>query len=268
MFIFLLISLFSLALAAPSKNKDADLSKGCWLQAYGRGVGKPITACSSGEDLDAGLCYPQCKNGYYGVGPVCWQSCPSGFTDVGVTCQKPAAYGRGAGYALWHLKECENDNPQGCEQYGLMYYPKCKENFHAFGCCVCTPNCPNGMTDAGADCTKNTYGRGVGTPMICAPGLQEQAALCYTPCDTAYNGNGPVCWTSCPAGTNNCGALCLPDGECVDEVFKTAEDVADYIAELTKSIIDDDPEEAAQATADAIKKLAADLDYPLCGVQQ
>lgn len=124
--------------------KNANVSDGCWLQAYGRGVGVPISACAEGQDLDAGLCYPKCKAGYYGVGPVCWESCPSGFTDIGVSCQKPKAYGRGSGYALWHKKKCEEQNKQGCEKYGLMWYPKCAENFHSFGCCVCTPNCPGG----------------------------------------------------------------------------------------------------------------------------
>lgn len=125
------------------------------------------------------------------------------------------------------------------------------------------------MTDAGADCTKNTYGRGVGTPMICAPGLEEDAALCYKPCDASYHGVGPVCWTSCPSGTSNCGALCMPDNpnQCVDEVFKVAEDVAGYIEGMIKAILDDSAEEAAEATVEAIAKFAGDLDYPLCGVQ-
>jgi hypothetical protein len=59
-----------------------------------------------------------------------------------VTCQKPAAYGRGAGYVS--SDACAKNNAQGCEQYGALYYPKCAENFHAVGCCVCSPDCPNG----------------------------------------------------------------------------------------------------------------------------
>jgi len=41
------------------------------------------------EEYDAGLCYPKCKPGYHGIGPVCWQSCPSGLpTDCGAGCAK------------------------------------------------------------------------------------------------------------------------------------------------------------------------------------
>ena len=44
--------------------------------SYGRGAGYPLT-CPSGQDEDAGLCYPPCTTGYYGVGPVCWENCPT-----------------------------------------------------------------------------------------------------------------------------------------------------------------------------------------------
>jgi hypothetical protein len=44
----------------------------CWEDAYGRGVGKPIHACQPGFEENGLLCYPLCKDGYYGVGPVCW----------------------------------------------------------------------------------------------------------------------------------------------------------------------------------------------------
>ncbi len=44
----------------------------CWKSAYGRGVGKAIHTCSDGEELDGLLCYPTCKAGFSGVGPVCW----------------------------------------------------------------------------------------------------------------------------------------------------------------------------------------------------
>ena len=86
-------------------------TRNCWKDAYGRGVGVPISACSDGLQKDAGLCYPYCRDGYTGVGPVCWQNCPSGFTDTGVDCLKPSAYGRGAGYALWDKDKCEQQNP-------------------------------------------------------------------------------------------------------------------------------------------------------------
>ena len=51
----------------------------CWKDSYGRGVGVPVSSCSSGYDKDGALCYPSCRSGYYGVGPVCWETCSSGY---------------------------------------------------------------------------------------------------------------------------------------------------------------------------------------------
>jgi hypothetical protein len=53
----------------------------------------------------------------------------------------------------------------------------------------------------------------------CPPGLQEDAGLCYSPCDQNYKGVGPVCWTEtkdigagvmrgCPSGYTDIGLIC------------------------------------------------------------
>ena len=56
----------------------------CSGQGYGHGVapscpkktkfspGMTGMTCGSDEEMDAGLCYPTCADGYKGVGPVCW----------------------------------------------------------------------------------------------------------------------------------------------------------------------------------------------------
>ena len=44
-------------------------------RAYGRGVGTPISECRGDQVKSGLLCYPKCRSGYSGVGPVCWQSC-------------------------------------------------------------------------------------------------------------------------------------------------------------------------------------------------
>lgn len=130
--------------------------------------------CPPDTDHNGALCYPQCKPGYSGVGPTCWGSCPAGFPDSGATfCSKPSSYGRGAGFP-WKFGDglnnkgmfarCNKANPQGCEQSGAIVYPKCKANFHAVGCCVCSPDCPAGFSDTGATCEKPRYGRGAGDP--------------------------------------------------------------------------------------------------------
>lgn len=122
------------------------------------------------------IIYPKCRAGFKSFGCcLCHSICPSGFRDDGAFCAKPAAYGRGAGYP-WKFgdkafnydgarRRCEKNHGQGrCEMNGLIYYPKCAENFHNVGCCVCSPNCPSGFNDIGVSCEKQTYGRGVGYP--------------------------------------------------------------------------------------------------------
>jgi hypothetical protein len=89
--------------------------------------------------------------------------CPEGFFDTGAACTKPAAYGRGAGYA-WKsgdslsdkemLSRCLKDHPGGCEMYGTLAYPKCSPGFKATGCCICSPQCPPIFKDKGKTCLK------------------------------------------------------------------------------------------------------------------
>lgn len=190
----------------------------CWRQSYGNGAGEPY-ACAPGLERNGLLCYPTCKPGFAGNGPVCWQSCPAGFKDTGADCLKPSSYARGAGYVIWQKGNCEHDNPQGCEQSGALWYPKCKAGFHAVGCCVCSPDCPADMTDIGVSCAKQNYTRGAGQTLAmgtCAPGLQKDpsGALCYPVCKAGFHMVGPVCWQNCPAQQPaDCAAGCASDSK-------------------------------------------------------
>src|SRR6185295_4111614 len=76
----------------------------CWRESQGRGVGEVPSTCALGQERRGAdlLCYPQCRAGFSGVGPVCWQDCPAGFRDDGAFCAKPGPYDRGAGYP-WKL---------------------------------------------------------------------------------------------------------------------------------------------------------------------
>jgi hypothetical protein len=71
-------------------------------KSEGRGAGTPMT-CGEDEDKDGALCYPKCRPGFGGVGPVCWKASPEGVHDDGVTCRRDAviqnkvSYSRGAG---------------------------------------------------------------------------------------------------------------------------------------------------------------------------
>ena len=195
----------------PANFKDIGVS--CTKPSYGRGAGTIPTDCGEGDDKSGALCYPKCAENYTGVGPVCWGQCPSGFTDNGAFCLKPEAYGRGWGHTS--QEACQNSDDHGaksngCEQNGLLWYPKCDPNFHNFGCCICSPNCPNGWTDIGISCVKPSYGRGAGTiPEGCDNGKENDAGLCYPPCDKNFKGVGPVCWGTCPSQNfRDDGAFC------------------------------------------------------------
>lgn len=39
---------------------------------YNRGVGHPVSSCPAGTEQDGALCYPTCRTGYVGRGPVCY----------------------------------------------------------------------------------------------------------------------------------------------------------------------------------------------------
>jgi hypothetical protein len=226
----------------------------CWVKAYGRGMGEPISTCRDGEEKDGLLCYPFCNEGYTGAGPVCWQNCPDGFRNDGAFCYKPNSYGRGFGY--WSLDHCVHENPQGCEQYWLLYYPKCAAGFTNFGCCICTPVCPEKMTDIGISCAKDTYGRGVGKPLTCKKELEYDAGLCYNKCRDKYSGVGPICWGDCPEGLNRCGALCLKEEECTDAIKR---DFEEALAAIIKFL-----EHDTSGGFIDFSKFIKDLVHPIC----
>ena len=131
-----------------------------------------------------------------------------------------------------------------------MWYPKCKEGFHAVGCCICSPNCQNGMTDAGVSCTKKSYGRTAGKPLRCKPEQEYDAGLCYKKCDQGYYGVGPVCWKSCSQGYANCGAICEL-GSCGMVVAETVGNLALPVIELAAGVIAKDPASIQAALIDA-----------------
>lgn len=248
--------LFSLTILLSLLHLQVKAEAGCWLSSYGRGIGEPLSACPDGHDKDGALCYPICSNNFTGSGSVCWQNCPSNFIDTGIECLKPPSYRRGTGYIPPQQSKCESENPQGCERYGLLYYPKCADGFTNAGSCVCSPKC---LEDTGKSCQKNAYLRDDSTPLICPAGLQKDADLCYAPCNIGFSGKGPVCWGSCPVGMYQCGALCLgSQDECTSEMLdiglKAMEGVS-KVGESTGAVI---------SAAETMIGIADDLDYPLC----
>jgi hypothetical protein len=56
----------------PSGMTDAGIT--CTKKTSGRTAGVVLHACPEGTEKDGALCYPLCKPGFKGVGPVCWES--------------------------------------------------------------------------------------------------------------------------------------------------------------------------------------------------
>jgi hypothetical protein len=181
-----------------------------------RGAGRTPDECAPGEERDAGLCYPACRVGFHGVGPVCWQACPAGATDDGGTCRMPgdirakASYGRGAGSIPFPHCNAAQEYDAG------LCYTKCNEGYHGVGP-VCWGTCQPGYVDDGGTCRKDpqivakvSYGRGAGHVGRCAAGEDEDAGLCYARCLSGFHGVGPVCWSDrCPDGYDDHGGTCF-----------------------------------------------------------
>merc|ERR1712146_726069 len=105
------------------------------------------------------LCYPDCRSGYYGVGPVCWKSCPSDMHDGGVFCSKHTYVPHTRAVLPW--SHCHHDE----RHYGFECIAKCRAGYKAYNAVAlyyCAQTCPSGFTDAGLTCTKHSYGRGAG----------------------------------------------------------------------------------------------------------
>ena len=107
-------------------------------------------SCTSGQQLDGGLCYPLCASGYYGVGPFCYEACRPGEVNDGFFCRVPASV----------LSAGTNRCP---------WYDKCGLTF-AKGC----SKCPVGYKNDGCTCRrdstsrlKSAYDRGAGTAVTC-----------------------------------------------------------------------------------------------------
>jgi hypothetical protein len=170
----------------------------CWRRSYGRGVGHALDTCPlDASDRDGLLCYPPCRWGYNGNGPVCWEQCDRGMNGVLTGC-------------------VGNVDGQNCP-----FYDKC-------GDCA---TCPQNYNKFVCTCTRHrdSYGRGVGKAMICSVNSEQNGLLCYPRCHSKYTGDGPVCWSLCPAATQPvvCGAGCA----------KTNLDCATAVGTMVESVV-------------------------------
>lgn len=108
-------------------------------------------SCKDNEQQDAGLCYPYCREGFKGAGPICWSECGSDFvnnggTDTGVGCLK-GNFSRGVGGPI---HACAS----GYTKEGALCYENCPAGYTGVGP-VCWQNCPDGYKDDGATCRRD-----------------------------------------------------------------------------------------------------------------
>lgn len=257
-----------LTLTGPPAFADDDF---CWKDSYGRGVGTVPRSCAPGREMIGLLCYSTCPGGTTRVGFDCHSLCPNNMRNDGLFC-RAAEYGRGSGYP-WKfgdalndngmISRCEADNGRGnCEKNGLMYYPKCKPGYSAFGCCICRPNPPNCAAlglNAGIDlsCAKRVS---IGDPVpgVCGNSQDYDAGLCYSKCNASYNGLGPVCWGQCPASHPvTCGAGCATSQDaCAQNTSDQVMSVLEGVANVGLAVATAGTSTGATAAANAAKTAA------------
>ena len=152
------------AQAAPPETASAQKMEEklfCWRHSFVRGAGAAPGECGAGEEKDAGLCYPACKDGYNGIGPMCWAKCPAGSGDA---CKKDS-YSRGLG----ELPACKNGQVSSA---GLCY-DACPDGYKgvAASCfSVCPPempvNCGAACAATAADCGASIAEMSLNTGMV------------------------------------------------------------------------------------------------------
>ncbi len=216
----------------------------CYRQSYARKKTPYVPAgkCISKKDNTSLVdCMEPCPAGKFldEQGKCTGQKyCPDPLTQVANgRCGKPAAYGRGAGYA-WQFDginldgataRCEKEHGKGgCEQCLAIIYEKCKPGFHPVGCNICSPDCPKDFLDEGTTCRPLTPALTAYAAQTvaqkhtdsyesrCMPGSTSYlntAGGCFESC-TNKNDTfaGPTCFGSCPSQNPvGCLAGCAKD---------------------------------------------------------
>lgn len=150
----------------------------------------PHTCPKNRPELDAGLCYERCREGYKGVGPVCWaithsvgvgkpvglEPCPDGWANDGLICREPIRCATG-----WDFfrKGCSGGRLRGrLNNGGVCDWPQDRRKLPMWlrdgahpervdGLCYkkCPEDKPNRVAGMPYLCYKGgplSYGRGVG----------------------------------------------------------------------------------------------------------
>ena len=137
-----------------------------------------------------------------------------------------------------------------------LCYNKCKDGYTSDGAMLCYKKCPKGTKTSPGFChfkfgsigkcpsplkglkpacmNTNSYNRGVGKPMTCAPGQVQKGALCYPQCPSGFSHGGPVCWQTCSdAHPVDCGAGCSQSSAtCAKEITKMVLATGELVANI------------------------------------
>lgn len=159
--------------SCPSGTRDDGTS--CWKDSYGRGAGRtPDKApCPAGLRDDGTSCWSDAH--IYGKGCCCtlWgccNECKPGYNDDGCTCRKTDV---GIKLNLFQRQKCRSDE----DKYGALCYPKCKAGYRAVGCCICQPD--------DAHIVKTLAQR-----QSCNSNEERYGALCYPKCKNGFRAVG------------------------------------------------------------------------------
>lgn len=207
-------------------------------------AGLCYSGCNPGDVGIGPVCWGKCPNNQYeDHGAVCTRpadsiphapgtvpilgSCPSQYRDDGLFCSKTVDNGRynyswGCGTSI---VPCY-DGSMGCKDncyrtwlpnIQITTIPKpssCPSGKVLVGG-LCYDPCPQDYVQTGLTCyrgphtvAKNSYGRGVGTPMTCGPNQEMDAGLCYNKCPANTVGKGPLCYGNCPNSMKDIGITC------------------------------------------------------------
>lgn len=173
--------------------------------------------CPAGRELDTGLCYPVCRNGYSGSLTMCIEDCPAGFETDPLTCRKDVVVLAKdiitrAPYALT-FGSCASI---GKVQIGELCYPACQAGYDSVGI-DCHSRCPSGYTDTGLLCTRGAdsyvqtrYSRaGDASTLPCSSTEEQKGLLCYPKCRSGYASVALDCEIPCRSGYSDTGLTCF-----------------------------------------------------------
>jgi hypothetical protein len=94
------------------------------------------------------------------------------------------------------MGNCPSDHPDKID--GLCYR-KCPEGWEH------VPGMPYNCRLIGAP---GPYGRGVGSPMVCPDGKDQEGLLCYDPPQKGWRRIAATYWQDCPSGAKDIGVAC------------------------------------------------------------